>query len=322
MKTNINKEIKNKRKSNFKKILGSSLALLVLLGGAGVSAAVMNSVDEEVSENVANEGIKLKPVRKVENADGSVTQTITYEVQPSGATDKSVSVKIMDEDSNVITSTDIIEVSVSSANQEISVTIKQAFDKKLYVNVYSNYDNDIYATLAIDYEKKLLSMGDGVIINEPAIDNSYVFSVDKFFTPTYSKYTLDKTYTYSISEVEVTLDYSVSDPDCFPFKDSSASVLNDLIEASILDGTALTDTELWNALDNAGYTEEEINDWHSYLYESNFSMYFDVNYRITCNETGLSTEFDGCGNLMLDRDYTGLVVGVNGLELETEGLVF
>ena len=314
--------MKNKKK-NIKTILASTMALTLLLAGVGVMVGLENQPTEQ--EVVKHEGIKLKALQKTENADGSVTQTISYSVQPAGATDKSIYVEVM-QNGQKVTSTDVVSVTTQSnadGNGTISVTVKQAFNKQYIVNVHSNYDNDVYSSFTIDYEKKLLSLTDGAIVHEPELTNSYVLSVDKFYTANYSLYTKDKTYTYKISNVNVDItSYSVGSD--FPFKSGDASDLENIIKASALDGTAVTDTEIWNAISTTdGYTESEINDYHSWLYDNlDYGFDFNITYTITCNETGLSKSLSGCGILDLDRAYSGLVVGVNGITLETTGLTF
>lgn len=314
--------MKNKKK-NIKTILASTMALTLLLAGVGVMTGLEKQATEE--EIVKNETIKLKALKKTENADGSVTQTISYSVEPAGATDKSIYVEVM-QNGQKVTSTDVVSVTTQAnadGNGTISVTVKQAFNKQYVVNVHSNYDTDIYSSFTIDYEKKLLSLSDGVIHDEPTLTNSYVLSVDKFYTANYSLYTKDKKYTYTISNVNVDITTYSAGFD-FPFKSNDASDYELIIKNSILDGTAVTDTEIWNAITTAdGYSESEINDYHSWLYDNNdFVHDFNVTYTITCNETGLSKALTGCGCLDFSRAYSGLVVGVNGITLETSGLVF
>lgn len=244
--------------------------ILLLLGGAVGIGAVgyftngfkTNPFDKTetsdsgmTTDSIISNGISVKALTTKDNGDGTVTKTFTYTVQPEGATNQEITVKAQykggEDCSAVVTAT------VDTGKKTVSVTNKADFDKQVEVILTSVDNPEATATVTVDYVKKVKSVSVNDTL-DPDVGEvlDYTFNLENgFYTPTYSKYTKDKSYTFTLSDVSLTLqNYQIQDP----AGNEHMPKVTELIKQRISEqGKFPSPSEVWNLDDSY--------DWHNFL---------------------------------------------------------
>lgn len=319
--------MKSQKNNITKKVLIPSVIVCLLLTGTGIYTSLnynfMNNQNETVNKN---ESMTLKLLKTSTNSDGSVTKVFGYTIKPDNASDHSVKVSAKYKDN---TSCDnVVVVTTSSQDHTISVTVKEDFSKQIILTVTSNLSPNVSAQLTIDYEKKLLSIEDlkdtiqiGGLSMSPAEADHFVTNwnnddeMSKLFTPSYSKYTIDKSYTYKTIYNSAVYDETFINQN---FEEEWLESIGTYLLDVLKNKKQPTAAELWN-LNNS-------NDYHSWLVASSkegASIGYDVNYTVTCNEQP-STTLTNTATIYLgmNYNYSNFSVLVDELILENSSLIF
>ena len=115
---------------------------------------VSNTSKKEENNAIKNE-LKLKK-SQVKNADGSITITITYQVLPSEATDKSVTLSLSWSDSSVNEDVnDYLKIEHDSTNFEIAITMLKRATTQAKLTITSNSNPGVSAVILIDFEQEV-----------------------------------------------------------------------------------------------------------------------------------------------------------------------
>ena len=264
-----------------------------------------------ISTEITASEMKIRALATKENEDGSVTKTFTYEVQPAGATNQEVTVSAKYVDGSDCSA--VITASVDLTKKEISVTNKGAFNKVVNVVVTSVNNSKATATIKCDYVKKVID----VSCNE-TLDNFTSF-VNEYITPSYSIFTKDKNYTFSISNANLTISSLGDTGDWSTYKDA----IETKIETAINSNKAISNTDLWNIYDTY--------DYHNFLVNGNLDYCMDPN-NITLTATVTAENFSK--NITVDMsvdinasgdelfDFTSFEIPVTGVTTEVGNLEF
>lgn len=333
------------------------LAVIALMGGASVLTAGIctdwfknNPFDQTEKEpssgidtSIKEEGVSLKLLATTTTPEGYVVKTFTFTVQPSNASDQTVTVSAKYKDGTDCES--VLRAAVDNESKTISVINREAFEKQIIITVTANANAEAKATITVDYVKKLLGIKSSVD-KEGSTGNYYFFggnyaennisdfSVSSMITPTYSVYTKDKTYTFAVKEVNVYEDeWICSSGEYSDFINNSNHIwraLADVIQKKIQSGEALpTADEIWNIDSEPG--------WHSYLAymsknhlnestDDHVSFVFDATYYCV-EDPSIEVKFNDGGDdtyllLSLDYDFSDKTVEVSGVTVETPNIEF
>ena len=113
---------------------------------------VSNTSKKEENNAIKNE-LKLKK-SQVKNADGSITITITYQVLPEEATDKSVTLSLSWSDSSVNDDVnDYLLLEHDASNFEVAITMIQRATNQAKLTITSNSNPGVSAVVLIDFEQ-------------------------------------------------------------------------------------------------------------------------------------------------------------------------
>ncbi len=334
---------KENKKTNLKrseKITTAVLACLLIGGVAAIGGKVYHDStkkepgvietipgDEDVS--IKQNGITIKKLNSVTNQDGSVTKTFTYTISPANATNKAISASAKYSDGTACT--DVVTVSTNTSNQTISITCKKEFGKVINVTITSLANSSATATIKLNYTKKLKSITG--IQKEYIIQNvnNTVVSINDLFTPNYSLYTKDKSYTFRYYDGTVDAERYKTDGgyvDNYKFSDGTFldDKLSNLIIEAVRGQSALpTASDIWN-LDSS-------NAYHSWLVsttkkekESDHIAKYIFSFGVECVETGQTiSSGENTGFVTFDFstfDYSAKTVGVDSLASELTSIDF
>lgn len=325
---------------NYKVLLSTGLLSLLLL--TGVTSCSTSSKDEIIKEEVNEENLDLKVVKAdnvsikrlntTNNADGSVTITLSYSVIPTYATNTGISVAVKFKDGTSCSS--YLTASVNTTYKTITIICLSAFSKQILLTATASDGSGASATMTIDYEKKLTKLDAGVwdgftvTIYEDFDDfsgdtllNGAVINQTNFYSPSYSLYSVDKSYTYKVEIVSKSFDVGNSVQDSMTHLDDCFLTAMD---NAILNGTAFSVSDLMQI---AQYYDEET-DLVTWVKESqeigNLGVVMEYTIKITCNEdTTKTTQIVVTFGISLDDiDVDSYVVAVNGITLESSSLLF
>lgn len=152
--------------------------------------------------------IKLKMLKEETLEDGTIRKIVSYTLTPEDSTIKEVEATAKYEDGS--SCDEVISVSVNKDLQQVTLDFKADFDKKIIVTLKSKSNPEVTATITCDYEKRLSSYSlknNSNLIYSP----SHNFSIDDFINVVYSKYTIDKNYTFKLENISrVELDQTKS----------------------------------------------------------------------------------------------------------------
>ena len=308
----------------------------------GVTSCSTSSNDEVIKEEVSEENLELKVVKAdnvsikrlntTNNADGSVTTTLSYSVTPTYATNTGISVAVKFKDGTSCSS--FLTASVNTTSKIITIKCLKAFSKQILLTATASDGSGASATMTIDYEKKLTKLDTGawdsfsVSIYEDFTNfagdtelKGAVINQTYFYSPTYSLCSVDKSYTYKVEIVSKSFDEGNS-------VQHSMSHLDDCfltaMDDAILNGTAFS---VSNLMQRAQYYEEET-DLVNWVKESQqigvLGVSMDYKIKITCNEdTTKTTQTDVTFGISLDDiDVDSYEVAVSGINLESTSLLF
>lgn len=303
---------KKKQKNNIwlKVIIASSL-----IAGIGVGSyfLIKNVVSNEATEENNNEPIKLKMLSETQLEDGTIRKVLNYTIVPEDATNKEVKVTAEYEDGSLCD--DVVSCWSNVTNLQIGLDFKSDFDKKIIVTVSSTFDESIKTTITCDYEKDLINFsvkkdekynqgkydisGGKFGYNDDNLIDS--FNINNFIDITYSKYTLDKEYTFKLeldlfsTTLEENYD-KIIEIDGFDKYSNVYKVFNgelsELVKTKLLNMSSLpTAEEIWNV--STQYTDE----WRNYLLDTsiNVSWFYAIH--------GTFRAFDG------DNELFSAVIG-------------
>lgn len=325
---------------NYKILLSTGLLSLLLL--TGVTSCSTSSKDEVIKEEVNEENLDLKVVKAdnvsikrlntTNNADGSVTTTLSYSVTPTYATNTGISVAVKFKDGTSCSS--YLTASVNTTSKIITIKCLKAFAKQILLTATASDGSGATATMTIDYEKKLTKLDVGAWesfgvsiyedFNNFAGDtelNGAVINKTNFYSPTYSLYSVDKSYTYKVEIVSKSFDEGNSVQHSMTYLDDCFLTAMD---NAILNGTAFSVSDLMQTAQH--YDEEtDLVNWVKESQEiGNLGVSMDYTIKTTCNEdTTKTTQIDVSFGISLDDiNVDSYEVAVSGITLESSSLLF
>lgn len=231
------------------------------------------------TDSIISDGISVKALNTKDNGDGTVTKTFTYTVQPETATNQEITVKaqyVGGEDCS-----EVITVTVDTSQKTVSVLNKADFDKQVEVILTSVDNPSATAKVTCDYVKKVKEIN---ITNDLTSVTSFN-EVGGFIKPTYSKFTKDKDYTFTFSDI--TLESMFQGNQWFDMEDEDLTITNSivaLIKEKITSMTTIpTAEEIFNVSDRSDYHSYLVNnhdasDWMGGPFQTKLTM------KITCGE--------------------------------------
>ena len=299
------------------------IAALLLLAGvfAGGMALQKSLIKDDVVESSSQGGIstsisasemKIRALATKENADGSVTKTFSFSIEPEGATDQTVTAVAKYADGSNCDA--VVTVAVDNAKKEISVTNKAAFNKVVNVVVTSVNNANAKATIKCDYVKKVLSVA--------CMDtlDSFTSFVDEYITPTYSIYTKDKNYTFSVSNASITIS-SLGQTENW---DTYKTAIEDKIEAAINQNKAIANTDLWGIYDTYDYHDFLVNGGLEYCMDpNNIALTATVTadgFSQNISVADMAVDINASGDELFD--FTSFEIPVTGVTTEVGNLEF
>ena len=303
---------KTQKKTLFKMLTGIiSASLIVSAVGICVNINQNNSTIEKTSEDliIKNDGIAIKFLNEAISENGSITKTFTYTIKPETATNQSIKISYEYEDGN--SCDDVITASKNETSRIISVTCLQAFDIPIILKLTSVSNPEAYATITLQFEKKL----ERIDIPKDRLfsycEDFYVFNHDLMLIPVYSKFTKDKDYTFSIEVTSISHESGLeSNPDIVS---TFLSAVKDMVE----------NEKEWTA--ECWWTMDSRNQWHETLLnftEDDFAL-ASITYSVICNETNMKvTDIDGEVELPLQMDYSSFETKVSSISINNINLVF
>lgn len=310
-----------------KKIIIPSVIVCLLITGTGIFTTLnYNFKNNQQQSNEKNEFVSLKLLNVLTNEDGSITKTFEYFIKPDNASDHSVQATAKYKDNT--SCDDVVVISTSTKDHTISVTVKKDFSKQILLTVTSVSTPSISAQVTIDYEKKLISLEDlkstiqiGGLTQSPGEPDYYLTTwnqeseLNSLFMANYSKYTIDKNYTYQVSYNSATYDeLFVNNSYEDMWLDSLGNYLLDILKNK----TQPSETEIWNLFDS--------NQYHSWLVNSSSegaSIGFDIEYSVICNEnSSKSISNTAYIYLGMDYNYTNFNVLVDQITFDDYSLIF
>ena len=296
-----------------------------------------------IDTSIKEEGVSLKLLATTTTPEGYVVKTFTFAVQPSNASDQTVTVNAKYKDGTDCVS--VLRTAVDNEAKTISVINREAFEKQIIITVTANANAEAKATITVDYVKKLLEIKSSVAKEEStgnyyyfggnyAGNNISDFSIASMITPTYSVYTKDKTYTFAMKEVNVREDEwlcsSTEYSDFISNSDHIWRALADVIQKKIQSGEALpTADEIWNIDSEPGWhsylaymSKNHLNastdEYVSFVFEATYYCVEDPSIEVKFNEGRDGTYLF----LSLDYDFSGKTVEVSGVTVETPNIEF
>ena len=323
---------------NLKKVLiSSSLSTLMLLGGVLGGYALASSNNEvEIQENlqtkiINSKGIQIRNLKTDTNADGSVVKTFTYEIVPSYATNKEISVSVKYKDG--LDCSDVVTASVDNSERTISVKCLKDFAKQIILTASAEDGSGVTATMTIDYEKKITDFGfgtfdDGAYISlyDKTNDSEYelegdTIDNDYFYSVTYSKYTINKNYTFKVESVDFETAYSNLPSSSFDVEEAFYGALGYCIDSE----SCLTAHMILSYAKELGVSED---DFMSYIISATNSgnpvLLINADVRVTCNQdSSLTFVSTPAFEIELNKiDWSSFSANVSKIELETDELVY
>lgn len=133
-----------------KKSIHLFIAFLVIC-----SVLLVSNVSKKETNNTIKNELKLKK-SQVKNADGSITITITYQVLPEEATDKSVALSLSWSDSSVNDDlNDYLLIEHDASNFEIAITMLKRASNQAKLTITSNSNPGVSSVILIDFEQEV-----------------------------------------------------------------------------------------------------------------------------------------------------------------------
>jgi len=275
------------KKEQNKTIKGAvvGIAALLLLAGvfAGGMALQKSLIKDDVVESSSQGGIstsisasemKIRALATKENADGSVTKTFSYSIEPANATDQTVTATAKYADGSNCDA--VVTVAVDNTKKEISVTAKADFDKVVNVVVTSTNNVNAKATIKCDYVKKVKAATYNNAEISLSLSGNEAINYTNYIDVTYSKYTKDKDYSLKFKSIALG-EASLSLEQEYDESVFTTQIKNDLktyISGLFSNpGTALSDASVWNISSS--------NSWHSFLRYISDTRDSTIDYTIT-----------------------------------------
>lgn len=132
----------------FKKII----CLFALL--TTISMLLVANVSKKETNNTIKNELKVKR-KQVVNDDGSITITITYQVLPEEATDKSVTLSLSWSDSSVNDDVnDYLLLEHDASNFEVAITMIKRASNQAMLTITSNSNPEVTSVVLIDFEQE------------------------------------------------------------------------------------------------------------------------------------------------------------------------
>lgn len=237
----------------------------------------------DIQTSVKSNGVSIKNLKTTANNDGKYTTTFTYEVSPSNATNKSVTVSIAYADGTDCSA--VSTVSVSGVTKTVTViTEGNGFDKQIVIKLTSVANAEATARVTLDFGKKVLGYS-----CKDTVENTFylwesgndfdgvnprtisALNTDSIVDPQYSAYTIDKDYTFAFLASADSCRFELlhlTRVDGDAYGDDFDNVLDEICEGALKTwvvnalkngSSALTADEMW-AMDSS-------NIWHSFLKE-------------------------------------------------------
>lgn len=300
---------------------------------------IKTSIEEE-------QGVKLKLIRKATSQSGLDVRVFSYTVTPSTATIQDVDCTLKYIDGT--DSSAVMKVEVDQSAKEITLTCLQDFDKQIKLEVVSQFDRTKKASINIDYEKKLKEIearedvchfdfgGDeqGRGIDQDDITTNLSDDYLMMFNPIYSKYTIDRNYTYQVDFYEPTSAVTNGHLDVSVVNGNSGmkEVVGDTITQQFLDliynkienhQDFPTPREIWDVSDSPR--------WKRFLAYSGDNKYlaFDddnIFYQITNVETGMTQTSADVGQLYIylpdSNSFRSFYTGITDISIDSGNIVF
>ena len=133
-----------------KKSINLFIAFLIIC-----SLLLVSNVSKKETNNAIKNELKLKK-SQVKNADGSITITITYQVLPEEATDKSVTLSLSWSDSSVNDDVnDYLLIEHDASNFEIAITMIKRASNQAKLTITSNSNPGVSSVILIDFEQEV-----------------------------------------------------------------------------------------------------------------------------------------------------------------------
>ncbi len=327
------------KKHTFSKILGTTLALALILGGTVgflnryEKPQIGDQATDDEDIHIKNDGVTLKLLSKTENSYGEQDQVFSYSVSPANATNQAVTIDAKYEDGTDCS--EVMEASVDETAKTITLSCKGAFRKKINVNVISVDNSSAKSLIIVDYVKKLKSievssintqLGGTNALSGYTLKNNFALSDN--YTVNYSEFTKDKEYRLSH---DFYLEGRYTSPEYFANESVGlAEITNDelgnqiyegakkLIKDNFLSGKVITDDDVWNLIDS--------NEYHSWLVSSEPNGVLKLKYVLSVYNLEYNVGGqNGKGNYIafcFGRDWTGRTVGVDSINAEVTSVEF
>lgn len=211
-----------------------------------------------ISTEITASEMKIRALATKENADGSVTKTFSFTIEPANATDQTVTATAKYADGSNCDA--VVTVAVDNTKKEISVTAKADFDKVVNVVVTSTNNVNAKATIKCDYVKKVKAATYNNAEISLSLSGNEAINYTNYIDVTYSKYTKDKDYSLKFKSIDLG-EASLSLEQEYDESVFTTQIKNDLktyISGLFSNpGTALSDASVWNISSS--------NAWHSFL---------------------------------------------------------
>ena len=338
-----------KTKKNKQKFIVLGFALSLLIGG-GVGAAITHFVEQkpEVVEQggladpvISTKGMSLRLLNSVNNADGSVTKTYSYTMNPENADIASATAEVNYEDhgagggnnrkrvyaSSVPVPESVMTATVDKEAKTVAITNKAAFHIRIIVTITLTATDGSTAsgTITFDYVKKLLGMtGIGQACGGQGFASSMnpltSFAVDQMITPNYSIYTKDKAYTFAVKDVSTYCEFNFDNSVYQTKLEKYKTQLETFFKQKISSGGSVTVDELWNVSSD--------NDYHAALKnlsaltpsatDNSISVGVNAIYYCVQNEN-IKLEMNSNDSTVyfgIKYDFSAYTVGLNSITLE------
>ena len=345
---------------NNKKLIIISIASLVALITIGsiyyLSHGFKNwPIKEENSSSIESStqsnGIELHLLSTTNNDDGSIIKTFSFSITPSNATDQTVSVSAKYKDGT--SCQNCLTVEANNYSKRITLHCLKAFSKQIIIEVVSNSNPNINATVTVDYVKKISSIqspfndkyvciGNGWSGSENIQINDFSFS--SMINTIYSSYTKNSDYTFSVKDVDVS--FEDVGGELLEYKEYNLqeiftdyhngyagygvkTLFSDLLEERIKTaGEIPSADDIWNIPEAA--ISSNIQEVRNCLYDistldpSSFYLTFLFSATYYCNEnTSISFTYKSESlNVSFKNDYTDKFVPVKNLLLENYNIEF
>lgn len=344
-----------KRKQNNKLIVGTIISALLIVGTGTLAYLTKGFQDWSFNQNQKNDdlgleteikssGLELRLLNTTENEDGSITKSFNFTIKPKIITNKNLVINSKYKDGTLVDES-VLKVTYQYTYENtgyINIICKQAFSQQIEVNIASESNSEVKATIKVDYVKKVLNVEtkENVLDSHYCFDNNFHadiiaftamkelenYDINQFLNITYSQYSKDKNYTFKLSSVTSTLgttDFEAPSNDLQIEQNRISDIFKNKIETEFMKKVFLDNAEPFEALWNLAETDDDrvilkhySND--QYLYASLSST-----FNIICEQdNNINYSFTLGFWLCCFEKYTAKEIPAQSLNFETTEVEF